>query len=56
MVKLTKATTLNGKELTVAVVDEGVVLNNGTKVIATDVKAKNGIVHVIDSVLLPPAM
>ena len=56
VVNLTEATTLNGKEVTVAVVDGGVVLNSGTKVIATDVKAKNGIVHVIDSVLLPPAM
>ncbi len=34
----------------------GVVLNNGSKVIATDVVATNGIIHVIDKVLLPPSV
>ena len=34
----------------------GVVLNNSSKVIATDVVATNGIIHVIDKVLLPPSV
>jgi len=32
----------------------GVTLNGSTKVITADVEAKNGIIHIIDSVLLPP--
>ena len=27
--------------------------NEGAKVIATDINAKNGVIHVIDSVILP---
>ena len=34
----------------------GVLLNNSSKVIATDVVATNGIIHVIDQVLLPPTV
>lgn len=34
----------------------GVLLNNSSKVIATDVVATNGIIHVIDKVLLPPTV
>lgn len=34
----------------------GVMLNNSSKVIATDVVATNGIIHVIDKVLLPPTV
>jgi transforming growth factor-beta-induced protein len=34
----------------------GVILNNDSKVIATDVVATNGIIHVIDKVLLPPTV
>ncbi len=44
--------TVNGKSLTVRV-SNGTVLINGAAVIAADVKASNGIVHVIDTVLLP---
>ncbi len=35
---------------------DGVKLNNTSKVIATDVVATNGIIHVIDKVLLPPTV
>ncbi len=45
--------TLNGDLLTVTVGDMGVMVNNAT-VIAADVMASNGVVHVIDKVLLPP--
>lgn len=34
----------------------GVVLNNAAKVIATDIVATNGIIHVIDTVLLSPTV
>jgi len=55
VVTLTKATTLNGKDITIAVVDGKVVLNGNVNVTTTDIKACNGIIHVIDAVLLPPA-
>jgi uncharacterized surface protein with fasciclin (FAS1) repeats len=49
--------TVNGGELTVSVTDSGVFLTdaNGGKsnVTATDVEASNGVVHLIDAVLLP---
>jgi len=32
-----------------------VILNDKVKVVKTDVMASNGIIHVIDSVILPPS-
>jgi len=46
-------TALAGESIAVAVVDGGVVLNETVKVTAVDILATNGVVHVIDSVLLP---
>ncbi|HSJ78504.1 MAG TPA: fasciclin domain-containing protein [Erythrobacter sp.] len=50
-------TTVNGAELTATVVDGGVVLTdvagNTARVTSTDVAASNGLVHVIDTVLMP---
>ncbi|MEM6783320.1 MAG: fasciclin domain-containing protein [Bacteroidota bacterium] len=46
--------TLTGAMLKVSVTDEGVMINGATVAIA-DVMASNGVVHVIDGVLLPPA-
>ncbi len=54
VVTLDSATTLNGLDVSISVSDEGVFLNDSTQVIATDVMASNGVIHVIDSVLLPP--
>jgi uncharacterized surface protein with fasciclin (FAS1) repeats len=48
-------TTLNGADVAVSVVDGKVFLNEDTEVVATDVMASNGVIHVIDAVLLPPA-
>ena len=45
--------TLQGAELDVEVKDDKVMVG-GAQVTATDVKAKNGVIHVIDSVMLPP--
>ena len=39
----------------IEVADGGVVLNGATNVIQTDVRTTNGILHVIDGVLLPPS-
>jgi uncharacterized surface protein with fasciclin (FAS1) repeats len=53
VVKLTKAATVNGKDVTIEVKDGSVILNGKVKVIATDIAASNGVIHVIDGVLLP---
>lgn len=50
-----KAKTVNGQDITVSI-RGGNVKISGAKVIAADVKAKNGVVHVIDKVILPPNM
>ena len=54
VVKLTSAATLNGKELTITVVD-GKVMIDDAMVTVTDIKATNGIIHVIDAVMIPAA-
>lgn len=46
--------TLNGETIRIAVEDGGVVLNGDVNVVATDIEASNGVIHVIDKVLLPP--
>ncbi len=53
VVGLDSATTVQGSDITIEIVDGGVVLNGVTLVIATDIEAFNGIIHIIDSVLLP---
>eukprot|EP00584_Thalassiosira_punctigera_P005130 CAMPEP_0172536318 /NCGR_PEP_ID=MMETSP1067-20121228/8099_1 /TAXON_ID=265564 ORGANISM="Thalassiosira punctigera, Strain Tpunct2005C2" /NCGR_SAMPLE_ID=MMETSP1067 /ASSEMBLY_ACC=CAM_ASM_000444 /LENGTH=337 /DNA_ID=CAMNT_0013321369 /DNA_START=176 /DNA_END=1189 /DNA_ORIENTATION=+ len=49
-----KVTTLNGDAVEVKVSDAGVMINDAN-VVKADVIASNGIIHVIDKVLLPPA-
>ena len=51
--KLNSATALNKKDLTLQVKDKALYLND-SKVVKADIKCTNGIIHVIDSVLLPP--
>jgi uncharacterized surface protein with fasciclin (FAS1) repeats len=46
--------TLSGGQLTVRIAD-GAVTINGVPVVLADVDASNGVAHVIDGVLLPPA-
>jgi uncharacterized surface protein with fasciclin (FAS1) repeats len=48
------AETLQGGKVNIKVTDDGVMLNNKVKVIKTDVMCSNGVIHVIDTVLLPP--
>jgi transforming growth factor-beta-induced protein len=55
VVKLNKVSTVNGKDVTIEVKDGNVILNGSIKVIITDIMASNGVIHVIDGVLLPPA-
>ncbi|MBL8787611.1 MAG: fasciclin domain-containing protein [Deltaproteobacteria bacterium] len=50
----TSVSTLLGEDIAIEVVDGGVVLNGSVKVTSTDIPAKNGVIHVIDAVLLPP--
>lgn len=50
-----RAATVQGEKIEVAINNAGVRIE-GAKVIAADVKAKNGVVHVIDEVILPPSM
>jgi uncharacterized surface protein with fasciclin (FAS1) repeats len=47
------ATTVNGATVTIGVDGDTVTINDAT-VTAADIPASNGIIHVIDSVLLPP--
>jgi len=54
VVGLTEATTLNGAKIKIKVVDGSVFLNDTVKVTATDIETCNGVIHVIDAVLLPP--
>jgi uncharacterized surface protein with fasciclin (FAS1) repeats len=47
--------TLNGASVRVDVMGSDVTLNDAVNVVATDVMASNGVIHVIDGVLLPPS-
>lgn len=51
-VKLDKATTVNGAEADINVAG-GTVTIDGATITATDVAASNGVIHVIDTVMLP---
>ncbi|MCM2562727.1 fasciclin domain-containing protein [Lutimaribacter sp. EGI FJ00015] len=46
------ATTVNGKEVTIGT--EGGVTVDGANVVTADIEASNGVIHVIDGVILPP--
>jgi len=54
VVELTEAETLLGEKLSIEVMD-GSVMVNEAQVILTDIETSNGVIHVIDSVLLPPS-
>jgi uncharacterized surface protein with fasciclin (FAS1) repeats len=54
VVSLTEAATVNGAKITIAVQGD-VVMINDAKVTAADVSASNGVIHVIDTVILPPS-
>jgi uncharacterized surface protein with fasciclin (FAS1) repeats len=54
VVKLTEAKTVNGKMLKVKVNGSNVMINDAN-VTTADIQASNGVIHVIDSVVLPQA-
>jgi uncharacterized surface protein with fasciclin (FAS1) repeats len=54
VVNQTNLTTAQGKQLTVKVENQTVMVDGAT-IIITDIETKNGVIHVIDSVMIPPA-
>lgn len=54
VVKLSEAKTVNGAMLKVST-QNGKVMVNNADVVKADIVASNGVIHIIDAVLLPPA-
>ena len=54
VVKLTEAGSLSGQPIAIAVGEDGSVTFGSAKLLKADVEADNGVIHVIDAVLLPP--
>lgn len=54
IVKLTSAKTVQGSDVKVTVQGKEVMVN-AAKAVAVDIEASNGVIHVIDSVIIPPA-
>lgn len=52
VVNLDSATTVNGESVSIHVMDGTVMIDNAT-VVATDIETTNGVIHVIDTVILP---
>jgi len=55
IVTLDSAATLNGAKVDITVNGDGGVMVNGANVIIKDIVTSNGIIHVIDAVITPPA-
>lgn len=53
VIGLSSAETVQGTSISIALEGETVVLNGSANVIAVDVEASNGVIHVIDAVILP---
>ncbi len=56
VVGLSSANSVEGSPIAISVVDGKVMLNSDATVAATDIEASNGVIHVIDKVILPPSM
>jgi transforming growth factor-beta-induced protein len=54
VVKLSSAKTVQGTDVAIRVRD-GKVTIDGATVVAADINASNGVIHVIDTVILPAA-
>jgi transforming growth factor-beta-induced protein len=54
VVELSQAMTLQGQYIDI-MVDGGKVMIDGAEVVITDIEASNGVIHVIDAVILPEA-
>jgi uncharacterized surface protein with fasciclin (FAS1) repeats len=55
VVGLSEATSVQGGKIGIMVMSGKVMLNHASTVTATDIQASNGVIHVIDTVILPPA-
>lgn len=55
VVGLTSADTVEGDPISISTKDGSVYLNDTVKVVTTDIETSNGVIHVIDGVLLPPS-
>ncbi|GAP09818.1 secreted and surface protein containing fasciclin-like repeats [Bellilinea caldifistulae] len=55
VVNLSEAETALGEKVSIKV-EDGKVFINDAQVILTDIEASNGVIHVIDTVILPPSM
>ena len=55
VVELESATTVQGEDIAITVDGDSVKVNEAT-VVSTDIVASNGVIHVIDQVILPPSM
>src|SRR5947199_323406 len=53
VVKLDSAKTVQGQRITITAKDGSVMINDA-RVLATDIVCGNGVIHVIDAVILPP--
>ncbi|MBY6205356.1 fasciclin domain-containing protein [Halomonas denitrificans] len=52
VVELDSATTVQGSDIDISVTDSGVMVDDAN-VVTTDIMASNGVIHVIDTVLIP---
>ena len=55
VVKMKEIMTVEGQPIMITIVDGKVMLNKSATVVKTDIGASNGVIHVIDTVLMPPA-
>jgi uncharacterized surface protein with fasciclin (FAS1) repeats len=55
VMKLKEVKTVEGQPVMITIKDGKVMLNDSATVIAADVKTSNGVIHIIDTVILPPA-
>jgi len=55
VVKVKSAKSVQGGDIKVKVAGGTVMLNGASKVVKTDIVTDNGVIHVIDTVIMPPA-
>ena len=53
VVKLKKAKTVNGQEVQIKVTEKNGVMIDGANVIKADIECGNGVIHIIDTVIMP---
>ena len=48
--------TVEGEPITLSIKDGKLTLNDGSTVVTADILATNGVIHVIDTVIVPPSL